>query len=209
MIKNKKNPLIQICNLSHSFEGRLIFENLSFSISKWDICLITGPSGVGKTTLLSLVWGIVPPQSGTVTYDPILIPRERAIWYALIDGPFFELLSARDNIYLLESFAGVRIDTDYYRELIEYFEIRELVDMKMISLSAWQRERVNFVRALIHRPRLLILDEPWANLDTHLFMKMISYIEQEVRDSDMACIIVSHDERFIPLSTEHIILTPR
>lgn len=77
-----------------------------------------------------------------------------------------------------------------------------LVTQSMISLSVGQRERVNFVRALVHNPRVVILDEPGANLDAHLFMKLIEYIQTS--KWKISYIIVSHDNRFIPIATQHI-----
>jgi ABC-type multidrug transport system ATPase subunit len=65
-----------------------------------------------------------------------------------------------ENILLLENFAGISIDRGYLQELLEYWEIDMLVSQTVISLSVGQRERVNFLRALVHRPRVVILDEP-------------------------------------------------
>jgi ATPase subunit of ABC transporter with duplicated ATPase domains len=64
---------------------------------------------------------------------------------------------------------------------------------------------VNFLRALVHRPRVVILDEPWANLDAYLFAKLIEYIGQS--DNELTYVIVSHDHRFLPIATTHIELT--
>ncbi len=201
------NPLIHISDLAHRYGERSIFLDLSFDISRGNVCLITGPSWVGKTTLLSLVWGIVKPQSGSIEYDPILLPREYGFWYALIDGPFFESLTVMENILLLESFSWSKIDRSYLQELLIYWEIDWLATRTVISLSVWQRERVNFVRALVHRPKVVILDEPWANLDRHLFDKLLSIIQKDTQDNGTAYVIVSHDSRFIQIASEHIELT--
>ena len=90
----------------------------------------------------------------------MLLPRDRGFGYALIDGPFFETLTVLENILLLENFAGIQIDRAYLQELLEYWEIDSLISQTIISLSVGQRERVNFVRSLVHRPKVVILDEP-------------------------------------------------
>jgi ABC-type multidrug transport system ATPase subunit len=115
---------------------REIFHDISLDISAGDIHLITGPSGVGKSTLLSILGGIVPPQSGSMTYHTDLSPRAHAFGYALIDGPFFESLTARDNISLLTEFAHIPYDVAHYEELVSYFDIGDIIDQTMDSLSA-------------------------------------------------------------------------
>lgn len=85
----------------------------------------------------------------------------------------------------------------------------QLEQKPLISLSAGQRERVNFIRAHLHRPKAIILDEPGANLDAHLFNKMIACIQKNREDHQTAYIIVSHDMRFNELSTQYLELTSK
>ena len=166
--------------------------------------MITWPSGVWKTTLLSLIGGLVSPQSWNIEYDLDMNLRDRLFWYAFIDGPFFENLSVKENILFLEHFLSLQIDRGYYQYLIQYFEIDTLEDALMISLSSWQRERVNFVRALVHHPSIVILDEPGANLDDRLFLKLYNFIQQQSHDKNITYVIVSHDSRLVELATKYI-----
>ena len=197
-------PLISVSDLSHSYSAKPVFSGLSFEVSPSDICLITGPSGIGKTTLLSLVGAILPPQAGNITYNPVLIPREHGFGYAFIDGPFFENLSVRENVLLLQSFSDAPIESSFVDELLHYFEISTLQSMPLISLSAGQRERVNFVRALVHKPKVLILDEPGANLDARLFEKLLLSIRNLQKEQQTAFVIVSHDSRFLDIASMRI-----
>jgi len=205
----QKKALIHIKNLSYSYGSIVLFRDISFDVFLGGLYLISGPSGVWKTTLLSLIGGINSPENGVIEYNSVLSPRERWFGYAFIDGPFFETLSVRENIFLLENFSGVKIDREYYRELLEYFEIESLESTPLISLSAWQRERVNCIRAHIHKPKVIILDEPGSNLDNHLFEKILSFFEKNIQQNHTSYVIVSHDARFTQMATKHIELIPQ
>ena len=198
--------LIHINDLSFSYGDMPLFSHLSFDVWSGDICLITGPSWVGKSTLLSLIGGITPVKIGSIKFDDVLLPREQGFGYSFIEWPFFENLSVRDNIFLLEHFADVTIDRAYYMELLRYFELDMIESQSLISLSAWQRERVNIVRSLVHKPRVVLLDEPGINLDARLFDKLIARIKYEKKKDKRAFVIVSHDRRCISLATNQILL---
>ncbi len=201
------SPLILVRNISFSYGEELLFSKVDMDITPWDIYLIRWPSGVGKTTLLNLLGAIIKPQDWVIDYAPQLFPRELWFGYAFIDGPFFELLTVKENIFLLETFANSKIDSDYYQELVRYFEIESLETHTLISLSAGQRERVNFIRALVHNPRVVILDEPWSNLDSVLFEKLIDFIKMKSKKNHTSFIIVSHSNRFEEIATKSLGLT--
>ncbi len=201
------SPLILARNISFSYENEVLFSQINMEVAPWDIFLIQWPSGVGKTTLLYLLGAIIKPQEWDIDYAPQLLPRELWIGYAFIDGPFFELLSVKENIFLLETFANTKIDREYYHELMEYFEIEPLESHTLISLSAGQRERANFIRALVHNPKIVILDEPWSNIDAHLIDKLIDFIRMKSKKNHTSFIIVSHSNRFQEIATKSLELT--
>lgn len=200
----KNTPIVSLKNLSSSYWDKILFQNVSCDIVQWDIILLSGPSWVGKTTLLTLIWWIKKPDTWVISYWFDIRLRDQYIWYAFIDGPFFENLSVLENIVFLENFTSIQIDREYLNELCVYFEIDDLMNSSLISLSSWQRERVNLVRAIVHRPRLVILDEPGANLDDRLFQKLYQFIEEHIRAKDITCVMVSHDDRFIKIATKRI-----
>jgi NitT/TauT family transport system ATP-binding protein len=155
----KKDSLIHLDHVAFSYrDASAILSDVSLEVWEWDIFLILWPSGVWKTTLLSIIGGIIKPTNGNTYYDPCLFPREKWFGYWLIDGPFFETLSVKENIFLLENFANSKIDRKYYRELLEYFELETYEMMSLISLSAGQRERVNLIRTNCSQATC---DYPW------------------------------------------------
>jgi len=88
-----------------------------------------------------------------------------------------------ENILFLESFSSIEIERAYYQELIEYFEISELTGRSARTLSVGQRERTNIVRAFVHQPKIVILDEPGSNLDEALFQKTFAFLEKQAREN--------------------------
>lgn len=112
--------------------------------------------------------------------------------YHFVDGDFFEEMSTRENILMLANIMDTPIDTDWYEELLAFFEMDTYESARVNKLSAGQRERVSLIRALVHKPKILILDEPGSHLDEVLQTKLMEFIERYHRETNATILISSH-----------------
>jgi len=198
--------LLSLRHIHHHIGKNEILRDVSIELNSGDIFTIYGPSGSGKTTLLQILGQLITPSSGTLTRDGSLTDRQRDYGYAFIDGPFFEDLTVEENILFLESFSSIEIERAYYQELIEYFEISELTGRSARTLSVGQRERTNIVRAFVHQPKIVILDEPGSNLDEALFQKTFAFLEKQARENATLLCIATHAKEYLDISTKTLSL---
>jgi molybdate transport system ATP-binding protein len=169
---------------------------------------IIGPSGAGKTSLLDLIAGLRRPIAGTVSFDSEIVDdagvhrpaRVRHIGYVPQDNALFPHLSVKGNI-LYGTKSALR------PEIVEVLEIGGLLSRRVISLSGGEQKRVALARALMTRPRLLLLDEPLAGIDRALQSRISEYLEVTLREFRIPAIYVTHDvHELTRLATETVTL---
>lgn len=161
---------------------------------------LVGPSGGGKTTLLNMVAGLVVPEAGRIAIgDAVLFdsaratnlpPRERRIGYVFQDARLFPHYSVRGNLLYGAGGAGPALTG--FDELVDWLGIRPLLDRKPAKLSGGEKQRVAIGRALLSRPRALLLDEPLSSLDEARredLLKLIADLRSRV---SIPLILVSH-----------------
>lgn len=177
---------------------------LSVDVELTQVCTaIYGPSGAGKTSLLDVIAGLRQPQSarialaGTVLTDTnasIALPvRERGIGYLPQDLALFPHLSVRENVEFGATRSvtnGSRVD---HARVLEVLEIEALLQRSIAELSGGERQRVALARALMSSPRLLLLDEPLASLDTALKQRIIPYLVRLRDEFQIPTLYVTHD----------------
>lgn len=178
---------------------------------------IFGPSGSGKTSLLEVVAGLRKPQSAFVEFNEqiltdttqrIFVPtRERRIGYVPQDLALFPHMSVKENLlygFRPEKPHSTNISLEH---IVEILEIGGLLERKIDLLSGGEKQRVAFARALLASPRLILMDEPLANLDRQLKDKMIVQL-QRVRDEfTIPMLYVSHDpDEVVALCDEVVVL---
>jgi len=181
-------------------------EDVSLEIARNEFVAIRGPSGCGKSTLIHLLAGLDRPTSGEVFVDGLALhsandadlTRFRRHQVGLV-FQFFNLLptmNVRENVSLPLLLQGVPIAECEGRaeELIDLVGLRERADHFVHQLSGGEQQRTAIARALVHRPSLLIADEPTGNLDSHSASSVMQLLEKIGREATRTLIVVTHSD---------------
>ena len=194
------DPLLEVQELHLSYDGQEAVRGVSFSLQRGTIGCLLGPSGCGKTTVLRCIAGFEAPAAGRIllngkvvsSTEQSLPPEARRIGMVFQEHALFPHLTAADNI----SF-GLINETDSQgrvKELATLTGITELLEKYPHELSGGQQQRVALARALAPRPDLLLLDEPFSNLDTGLRERLSHELRDIIKASGATAILVTHDQ---------------
>jgi putative ABC transport system ATP-binding protein len=191
-------------------EGRVVvpvLRGISLALEPGEIVALEGPSGSGKTTLLSILGCILTPTSGRVEIDgtpvdydrPHRLPeiRKRSVGFIFQQYNLFPALTARDNVAYALNLKGV-VGREAYRMADTLLDIVGMSDRTRFyprDLSGGQKQRIAVARALAGRPRVLLADEPTANLDSEMGSLILELFERLAREHNCAILIVTHDPR--------------
>ncbi len=191
-------------NISHRYTRRSqpTLDNLSLTLEPFEILSLVGPSGCGKSTLLKLIAGLERPTSGSIQLDDkcltgpcrFLPPEKRKIGLVSQAGDLFPHLTVEKNIaYGLHKWRRVS-RKDRITELLETIELPTLAKRYPSELSGGEAQRVALARALAPRPKILLLDEPFSNLDDGLRIRLRDFTFDLLRKSNTSALFVSHHE---------------
>ncbi len=182
-------------------------DGVDLDISSGEMVLIMGPSGSGKTTLLTMLGGLLRPTSGSIFIDGTditklsdaqLTPvRRRRVGFIFQSFNLWETLSVEENIELTLNMAGVSGSgaKRRARTLLEERGLGGRLRFRARDLSGGEKQRVSIARALANEPRLLLADEPTANLDSKHGRDVMRLLQGISRSGDRAVVVVSHDQR--------------
>jgi len=193
--------MLQIESLSKSFDKGKTFalKDVSFSLKEGDVYAIVGESGSGKTTLIRLIAGLETPDSGFIELNGIQVssikkmvsPEKRKIGLVFQEYALFPHLTLLDNI--LYGISKLKNKKERAQEVLELVGLAKIKDRYPHQLSGGQQQRVALARALAPKPSLLILDEPFSNLDAMLRAQLRSEVFEIIKKTGVTAIFVTHD----------------
>ncbi len=196
--------MLEIEGLSRSFNGRVVLRDVSLRLRAGEYVAIVGESGVGKSTLLNLIAGLERPDGGHLTLDSVdyagldedALTRLRRDKLGFVFQAFHVLphLSVRHNVALplwLQGVPGDAADAPAQR-LLDAVGLGERAASWPHELSGGELQRVAIARALVHRPRLVLADEPTGNLDPANAARVLALLAERIRQAGAIGILVTH-----------------
>ena len=180
-----------------------VVNGLSFDVAEGERFALLGPSGCGKTTALRLAAGFERPDSGHVTLDGRALvdeggtwvpPESRGIGFVFQDYALFPHLSVRDNVRFGLRGLARKDRTGRVDEVLKLVDLTPFADRMPHQLSGGQQQRVALARAIAPRPRLVLLDEPFSNLDALLRQEMRENVRDLLAEQGMTAVLVTHDQ---------------
>jgi len=189
--------------LTKSYGGRVVVRGVDVNVASGEIVGLLGPNGAGKTTTFGMVVGLVGSDSGRVllddedvTEDPMYIRARKGIGYLPQEASIFRGLTVEQNILaILETLPIDRATRrERLRELLAELGLTSLARSKAFTLSGGERRRVEITRALVNRPKFMLLDEPFAGIDP-IAVADIQKIIFHLRDRNIGVLVTDHNVR--------------
>ena len=210
--------IIKVKNLSKNFlDGKKtlnVLNNISFDVKEGEIVTIKGPSGLGKSTLLSILGTLDHADSGEIFInnqslsEAIDLNRLRNLNIGFV-FQFHNLipeLSLEENVCMPKMISKEKIDKHEIKELFKIFELEDRMKSFPNDLSGGEKQRVAVMRAIVNNPSIVIADEPTGNLDKENAIKMIALFKKLNTKNNLTFIIATHDEEIFDIGHSQYIL---
>ncbi len=194
-------PILTLDGISKSYGANVVLEDLNLDVEKQELMVVLGPSGVGKSTLLYIVAGLLKQDSGNIYINGEIFngvpPEKRSVKLVFQEYLLFPHLNVFENVAFslkIKKYSAheIRRKTN---EVLQLLEIENIKDRHPEALSAGQQQRVALARALVAEPEIILLDEPMSNLDANL-RKYLRFELRHILKSklQMTTVMVTHDQ---------------
>lgn len=210
--------MIEVKNITKSYGDEknkvAVLKNISFSIKEGGFVVIMGTSGSGKTTLLNCISGIEMIDSGEILYEDKDISKlnseQRKLFRRSNLGMVFQsfdllpILNVRENILLPIKLNHLKLNEDYFNEIVKTLGIEAKLKNRISELSGGQQQRVAIARALITRPKLICADEPTGNLDRKNTIEVMNLFKKINIEMNTTILMITHDNQVAEYGDEII-----
>jgi len=193
------DPVLELAEVSRRFDREAAVEDISLDVREGELLTLLGPSGCGKTTTLRMIAGLETPSAGTITIDGERVagaggtipPERRDVGLVFQEYALFPHLTVAENVAfgLDEAAADRRVE-----ELLDLVDLAGYGDRTPEHLSGGERQRVALARSLAPEPDVLLLDEPFSNLDVRLRQEMREEVRAILKEAGVTAVSVTHDQ---------------
>ena len=180
-------------NLSKSFDKNLVFTDFSDSFQNNGIYKLAGPNGIGKTTLLKMIKGIVTQDRGTIALSCGSALKHCTSYIDANNRSFLHRLTVKENLQYFLALNKQPRNTTMIEPLMEEFQIQRLLEQVFSVLSVGQMQLISLIRGLLEQPKLLLLDEALSNIDQQRVDIIAAHLETFAKDNERIIIICSHN----------------
>ena len=205
------NNLINVVNLVKTFDEQSVIKNISFNVKKNSIVGILGKNGAGKTTLLGMLLGLITPTKGDIFIlgKNLKLNKKEILSEINFQSPYVDLpkkMTVEQNLSFYSRLYGVKNFNIVIENLVDDLKIGDLIKKNYGSLSAGQKTKINLCKALLNKPKLLLLDEPTASLDPETSIFIRNYLLEYQKKNSSSILITSHNLDEVQAMCSNIIL---
>jgi len=197
-----ENPVLEIEGATKAFGPETAVEALDLQVREGELLTLLGPSGCGKTTTLRMLAGLERPTEGTVRLRGEAVagegrfvpPEERDVGIVFQDFALFPHLTVAENVAFGLTDRDREASAARVEELLDLVDLSEFGDRHPDQLSGGQQQRVALARSLAPEPEIILLDEPFSNLDVRLRVEMREEVRRILKEAGVTAISVTHDQ---------------
>ncbi|CAM4116567.1 ABC transporter ATP-binding protein [Bacillus manliponensis] len=205
------NVVVTLQNVHKKIGRTEIVKGLSFEVKEGEVYGFLGPNGSGKTTTIRMITGLISVTEGEITVcgHSIRTEREKALENigAIVENPeLYEYMTGMQNLKHFANMAVTRVSKERVSEIVKLVDLEHAIHKKVKTYSLGMKQRLGIAQALLHNPKVLILDEPTNGLDPAGIRQIRDYLQRLAKEGNIAVIVSSHLLSEVELMCDRVVI---